>query len=40
MLFLLLLLVWISSYLGNVISFEGELDIDNKLNNFFKLQVF
>ena len=26
-------------YLGNMISYEGELDIDNKLNNFLKLQV-
>ena len=24
------------NYLGNVISYEGELDIDNKLNNFLK----
>ena len=24
-------------YLGNVISYEGELDIDNKLNNFLKI---
>ena len=23
--------------LGNMISYEGELDIDNKLNNFFKM---
>ena len=23
------------NYLGNMISYEGELDIDNKLNNFF-----
>jgi len=22
------------NYLGNMISYEGELDIDNKLNNF------
>jgi len=28
------------SYLGNMISYEGELDIDNKLNNFLKLQIF
>ena len=29
------------NYLGNVICYEGELDIDNKLNIFFfKLQVF
>jgi len=25
--------------LGNVISYEGELDIDNKLNNFLKITV-
>jgi len=25
------------NYLGNVISYEVELDIDNKLNNFFKI---
>ena len=25
------------NYLGNVISYEGELDIDNKLNNFLKI---
>ena len=25
------------NYLGNVISYEGEMDIDNKLNNFFKI---
>jgi len=25
------------SYLGNMISYEGELDIDNKLNNFLKI---
>jgi hypothetical protein len=24
-------------YLGNIISYEGELDIDNKLNNFLKI---
>jgi len=24
------------NYLGNLISHEGELDIDNKLNNFFE----
>ena len=24
-------------YLGNMISYEGELDIDNKLNNFLKI---
>jgi len=24
------------NYLGNMISYEGELDIDNKLNNFLK----
>jgi len=26
-----------NNYLGNVISFEGELDIENKLNNFLKI---
>jgi len=25
--------------LGNVIYYEGELDIDNKLNNFLKITV-
>jgi len=25
------------SYLGNMISYEGELDIDSKLNNFLKI---
>jgi len=25
------------NYLGNMTSYEGELDIDNKLNNFFKI---
>ena len=25
------------NYLGNVIPYEGELDIDNKLNNFLKI---
>jgi len=25
------------NYLGNMISYEGELDIDNKLNNFMKI---
>ena len=25
------------NYLGNVISYEGELDIDNKLNNVLKI---
>jgi len=25
------------AYLGNMISYEGELDIDNKLNNFLKI---
>jgi len=25
------------SYLGNMISYEGELDIDNKLNTFLKI---
>ena len=24
------------NYLGNVISYEGELDIDNRLNTFFE----
>jgi len=24
-------------YLGNMISYEGELNIDNKLNNFLKI---
>jgi len=24
----------LSNYLGNMTSYEGELDIDNKLNNF------
>ena len=24
-------------YLGNMISYEGELDVDNKLNNFLKI---
>jgi len=28
------------NYLGNIVSYEGELDIDNKLSNFSKLQVF
>jgi len=29
------------NYIGNMISYEGELEIDNELNNFFlKLQVF
>ena len=27
------------NYLGNMISCEGELDIDNKLNNFLKITV-
>jgi len=27
------------NYLGNMITYEGELDIDNKLNNFFKITV-
>jgi len=27
------------NYLGNI-SYEGELDIDNKLNNFLTLQAF
>ena len=25
------------NYLGNMISYEGEMDIDNKLNNFLKI---
>ena len=25
------------NYLGNMISYEGELGIDNKLNNFLKI---
>ena len=25
------------NYLGNVISYEGELDIDNRLNNVLKI---
>ena len=25
------------NYLGNVISYEGELDTDNKVNNFSKI---
>ena len=25
------------NYLGTMISYEGELDIDNKLNNFLKI---
>ena len=25
------------NYLENMISYEGELDIDNKLNNFLKI---
>ena len=25
------------NYLGNMISYEGELDIDNKLNNVLKI---
>jgi len=28
------------NYLEIMISYEGESDIDNKLNNFWKLQVF
>ena len=28
------------NYLGNMISYEGELDIGNKLSNFLKLLVF
>ena len=28
------------NYLGNMVSYEGELDIDNKLNYVWKLQVF
>jgi len=27
------------NYLRNVMSYEGELDIDNKLNNFLKITV-
>jgi len=27
------------NYLGNMISYEKELDIDNKLRNYLKLQV-
>ena len=27
------------NYLGNVMSYEKEMDIDNKLHNFLKLQV-
>jgi len=27
------------NYLGNIISYEGELDIDIKLNNFLKITV-
>ena len=26
-------------YLGNMISYEKELDIDNKLHNYFKITV-
>jgi len=25
------------NYLGNMISYEGELEIDNKVNNFLKI---
>jgi len=25
------------NYLGNIVSYEGELHIDNKLNNFLKI---
>jgi len=25
------------TYLGNMVSYEGELDIDNRLNNFLKI---
>ena len=28
------------NYLGNMISYEAEMGIDNKLNKFYKLQVF
>jgi len=28
------------NYLGNVISYKGKLNIDNKLTTFLKLQVF
>jgi hypothetical protein len=27
-------------YLGNMISYEREFDIDNKLNSYLKVQVF
>ena len=26
------------NYLGNMISYEGELEIDNKLNNFLNVE--
>ena len=29
--------VTLFNYLGNMIHFEGELDIDSKLNNFLKI---
>jgi hypothetical protein len=28
------------NYLGNTISYEKDLDIDNKLHNYFKLHIF
>ena len=28
------------NYLGNMISYEGELDIDNKFKNFLKITGF
>ena len=27
------------NFLGNIVSYEGELDIDNKSNNFLKITV-
>ena len=27
------------NFLGNMVSYEGELDIDNKSNNFLKITV-
>jgi len=32
--------VYLFNYVGNMISYEGELDFDNKLNIFLKWQVF
>ena len=29
--------VYLFNYLGNMISYEGEFDIDNKWNNFLKI---